>query len=73
MISVNDMHKKYDKSLLVKSNYDEENQSCTVCMEPAAYPVRCATCKLLLCKMCAKSCSRNMRRCPKKCTEEGKW
>lgn len=74
MISCSDIRKKYDKSLLVKSpHYDEEQHACMICTEPATFPVRCNTCKLLLCKVCAKKCQQQMRRCPKKCTEEGSF
>lgn len=74
MLSVNDIRKKYDKTSLVKSSdYDEHIHGCMICMEPASFPVRCTTCKLLLCKSCADKCMKQMRRCPKKCTEDGKW
>jgi hypothetical protein len=73
MFSLNEVRKRYYKSKLIKSkNYDEDASSFIMCLEPATFPFRCTTCKLLMCKTCAEKWKKQQDTCPKRCKED-KW
>ncbi len=62
------IERKFSRTDLVKSkSYDEYKHDCLICKQPAAYPLRCKGCKIIVCKNCAQHWLKNKRRCPQKC------